>query len=238
MRDHIRDGAEIYRRSFATIRAEADLAGLPVMERVAVRMIHACGMVDLTARPVGLPRRRGGGARGAARRRADPVRRDDGRLAGSPARGCPPATRWSARSATPRAGAAPSMGTTRSAAALELWRPTGSRAPWWPSATRRPRCSGCWRWSRRAPAGRPRSRAAGGLRGRGRVQGRPGRAPGGLETWWCTAAVAAAPWPSPPSTRSRARPNERRHAARGRPRARRPGAGHGQGRAAASGRPT
>lgn len=45
---YVKDGAEIYRRSFQTIRAEADLAGLdPVMERVAVRMIHACGMVDL-----------------------------------------------------------------------------------------------------------------------------------------------------------------------------------------------
>ena len=43
-----RDGAEIYRRSFATIRAEADLSGLPAdVARVAVRMIHACGMVDL-----------------------------------------------------------------------------------------------------------------------------------------------------------------------------------------------
>ncbi|MBC6449884.1 precorrin-8X methylmutase [Actinokineospora xionganensis] len=48
MIDYIRDGAEIYRRSFATIRAEADLAGLPEdVARVAVRMIHACGMVDL-----------------------------------------------------------------------------------------------------------------------------------------------------------------------------------------------
>ena len=43
-----RDGAEIYRRSFATIRAEAELDGLePALERVVVRMIHACGMVDL-----------------------------------------------------------------------------------------------------------------------------------------------------------------------------------------------
>ena len=47
--DYVRDGAEIYRRSFATIRAEADLTGLPAdVGRVAVRMIHACGMVDLT----------------------------------------------------------------------------------------------------------------------------------------------------------------------------------------------
>jgi precorrin-8X/cobalt-precorrin-8 methylmutase len=47
---YIRDGAEIYRRSFATIRAEADLERFdPILERVVVRMIHACGMVDLAA---------------------------------------------------------------------------------------------------------------------------------------------------------------------------------------------
>jgi precorrin-8X/cobalt-precorrin-8 methylmutase len=46
--EYERDGAEIYRRSFATIRAEADLTGLPDdLARVVVRMIHACGMVDL-----------------------------------------------------------------------------------------------------------------------------------------------------------------------------------------------
>jgi precorrin-8X/cobalt-precorrin-8 methylmutase len=43
-----RDGAEIYRRSFATIRATADLGRFsPEEAPVAVRMIHACGMVDL-----------------------------------------------------------------------------------------------------------------------------------------------------------------------------------------------
>jgi precorrin-8X/cobalt-precorrin-8 methylmutase len=48
MTAYVRDGAEIYRRSFATIRAEADLARLPAdVATVAVRMIHACGMVDL-----------------------------------------------------------------------------------------------------------------------------------------------------------------------------------------------
>ncbi|WP_208353419.1 precorrin-8X methylmutase [Pseudaestuariivita rosea] len=42
------DGAAIYRQSFATIRAEADLAGFgPQEEKVAVRMIHAAGMVGL-----------------------------------------------------------------------------------------------------------------------------------------------------------------------------------------------
>jgi precorrin-8X/cobalt-precorrin-8 methylmutase len=45
-----KDGAEIYRQSFATIRAESDLARFPSgLDRVIVRMIHACGMTDLPA---------------------------------------------------------------------------------------------------------------------------------------------------------------------------------------------
>ena len=48
MIDYIRDGQEIYRQSFATIRAEADLSAIPVdLEKLAVRLIHACGMVDV-----------------------------------------------------------------------------------------------------------------------------------------------------------------------------------------------
>src|SRR4051812_40083354 len=47
-RDYIKDPAEIYRQSFATIEAEADLARLPTpLHNVARRMIHACGMTDL-----------------------------------------------------------------------------------------------------------------------------------------------------------------------------------------------
>jgi precorrin-8X/cobalt-precorrin-8 methylmutase len=46
--DYVTDPAEIYRRSFATIRSETDLSGLPEdMRTVAVRMIHACGDVNL-----------------------------------------------------------------------------------------------------------------------------------------------------------------------------------------------
>ena len=46
----VTDGAAIYRQSFAMIRAEADLAAFtPDEEGVAVRMIHAAGMVDLAA---------------------------------------------------------------------------------------------------------------------------------------------------------------------------------------------
>jgi precorrin-8X/cobalt-precorrin-8 methylmutase len=46
--DYIRDAAEIYRQSFATIRAEADLSGFPDdVARVVVRLVHTCGQVDV-----------------------------------------------------------------------------------------------------------------------------------------------------------------------------------------------
>ncbi|MBT8767955.1 precorrin-8X methylmutase [Metapseudomonas boanensis] len=48
MLEYIRDGQEIYRNSFSIIRAEANLAGIPSdLEKLAVRVIHACGMVDV-----------------------------------------------------------------------------------------------------------------------------------------------------------------------------------------------
>ena len=48
MLDHVRDAAEIYRQSFATIRAEADLDRFPAdVSRVVVRLIHTCGQVDV-----------------------------------------------------------------------------------------------------------------------------------------------------------------------------------------------
>ena len=49
MLDYVRDAAEIYRQSFATIRAEADLARFPDdVAGVVVRLIHTCGQVDVT----------------------------------------------------------------------------------------------------------------------------------------------------------------------------------------------
>ncbi len=49
MLDYIRDAGEIYRQSFATIRAESDLSPFPEdIARVVVRLIHTCGQVDLT----------------------------------------------------------------------------------------------------------------------------------------------------------------------------------------------
>lgn len=48
MNEYEKNGAEIYRQSFAMIRAEADLSRFsPEESQVAVRMIHSCGMVDL-----------------------------------------------------------------------------------------------------------------------------------------------------------------------------------------------
>lgn len=48
MLDYIRDGAEIYQKSFATIRSETDLSNIPPdLEKVVVRMIHGCGMTDI-----------------------------------------------------------------------------------------------------------------------------------------------------------------------------------------------
>jgi precorrin-8X/cobalt-precorrin-8 methylmutase len=45
--DYIRDGQEIYRRSFAIIRAEADLGRFSDEEGdIAIRMVHACGQVE------------------------------------------------------------------------------------------------------------------------------------------------------------------------------------------------
>lgn len=51
---YLRDPDAIYAQSFATIRAEANLAALPpALHDTAIRMIHACGMPDLAADIVG-----------------------------------------------------------------------------------------------------------------------------------------------------------------------------------------
>ena len=66
--DYIRDGRAIYERSFAIIRAEADLSRFtPEQADVAVRMIHACGQVD-AAGPIAFSRTLVQAARDALRR--------------------------------------------------------------------------------------------------------------------------------------------------------------------------
>jgi precorrin-8X/cobalt-precorrin-8 methylmutase len=121
--EYERDGAAIYRRSFATIRAEADLAGLPDdVARVAVRMIHACGQVDLVddlAFSPGVVRR----ARAALEAGA-PVLCDAEMVAsGITRRRLPAGNDVVCTLNDPRTpGLAAELGTTRTAAALELWR--------------------------------------------------------------------------------------------------------------------
>src|SRR4051812_41444393 len=49
MYDYLRDGAAIYQRSFAIIRAEADLSAFSAEEAdIVVRMIHSCGLVEVS----------------------------------------------------------------------------------------------------------------------------------------------------------------------------------------------
>jgi precorrin-8X/cobalt-precorrin-8 methylmutase len=123
MIDYVRDGAAIYRRSFATIRAEADLDGLdPVLERTAVRMIHACGMVDLVddlAASDGFGR-----AATAALRAGAPVLCDTSMVAAGVTRSRLPAGNDVACTLSDPAvpALAARLGTTRTAAAIELWR--------------------------------------------------------------------------------------------------------------------
>jgi len=120
---YVRDGAEIYRRSFATIRAEADLEGLdPVLERVVVRMIHACGMVDLAADVAASPGF--GQAAQSALRAGAPILCDTAMVASGVTRSrLPAANEVVCTLSDPQVpGLAERMATTRTAAALELWR--------------------------------------------------------------------------------------------------------------------
>ncbi|MGW5441256.1 precorrin-8X methylmutase [Nocardia asteroides] len=120
---YLTDGAEIYRRSFATIRAEADLAGFPAdVERVAVRMIHGCGQVDLAGDIAYSP-----GVVAAARaalRAGKPILCDANMVASGVTRKRLPADNPVLCNLTdPRVPAlAAELGNTRSVAALELLR--------------------------------------------------------------------------------------------------------------------
>lgn len=121
--DYEKDGAAIYRESFATIRAEADLGALPAdVSQVAVRMIHACGMVDLV-RDLAFSPRVVADARAALRAGA-PILCDANMVASGVTRKRLPADNevlcTLADPSVP--DLAKELGTTRSAAALELWR--------------------------------------------------------------------------------------------------------------------
>lgn len=122
--DHVTDGPEIYRQSFAIIRAEADLSRLPNdAHDVAVRMIHSCGMVDLVDDMEVSPGAIVAGH--AALRAGAPVLCDAAMVAsGITRRFLPAANDVVCTLHAPEVPAlATRAGTTRSAAATELWRP-------------------------------------------------------------------------------------------------------------------
>ena len=123
MMNYIKDGAAIYRESFSIIRREADLSAFPPdLARVVVRMIHACGMTDLPQLVLA--------SRGAAEAGMQAL------LAGAPILcDATMVANGITRSRLPRnnevicrlrdaatAELAAKLQTTRSAAALELWR--------------------------------------------------------------------------------------------------------------------
>jgi len=121
--DYVRDGNAIYQRSFAIIREEADLGRFSSDEaEVAVRMIHACGLVeaafaiDFAADLVRAAR--------AALNAGAPILCDAEMVAHGVTRARLPAGNEVICTLREPAvtGLAERLGTTRSAAALELWR--------------------------------------------------------------------------------------------------------------------
>ena len=122
--DYIRDGAEIYRKSFAMIRAESDLKRFtPEEEIVAVRVIHACGMVKVAA-DVAFSKDAAIIARRALRNGA-PILCDAKMVANGVTKARLPAENQIICTLDDPTVArlAQEMGTTRTAAAMELWRP-------------------------------------------------------------------------------------------------------------------
>jgi len=122
--DYIRDGQRIYDLSFATIRSEADLARFsPIEARVAVRVIHACGMVEVAQELVFSPDF--AAAAEAALKAGKPILCDAKMVSEGVTRSrLPAANAVLCTLGDPRVPTlAKEIGNTRSAAALELWRP-------------------------------------------------------------------------------------------------------------------
>jgi precorrin-8X/cobalt-precorrin-8 methylmutase len=124
MPDYIRDANEIYRNSFAIIRSEANLEGLPTdVAKVVVRLIHACGMTDIVTdleySPTAVQSGRAALAAGA------PILCDCRMVADGVTRRRLPANNQviCTLNEPEVVELAQNLGTTRSAAALELWQP-------------------------------------------------------------------------------------------------------------------
>ena len=124
MIDYLHQGDEIYQKSFAMIRAEADLKGLPAdLAQVAVRLIHACGMTDLVADLAASPEAVQVGRK--ALKQGAPILCDAQMVAYGVTRQRLPVN--NSVICTLQDPAIPEIaqriGNTRSAAAIELWKP-------------------------------------------------------------------------------------------------------------------
>lgn len=123
MMDYIRDGNAIYLKSFAMIRAEANLSALPPdLETVAVRLIHSCGMTDIVADLAASPGAAIAGRNALAA--GAPILCDARMIAeGITRKRLPADNAVICTLHDPDVPAlAQQLGNTRSAAALELWR--------------------------------------------------------------------------------------------------------------------
>jgi precorrin-8X/cobalt-precorrin-8 methylmutase len=122
---YLRNGDEIYRQSFAIIRAEASLERLPAdLAAVAVRLIHACGMTDIVDDLAASPDAVSAGR--TALQAGAPILCDTHMVAEGVIRSRLPADNpvlCTLNHADVPALAA-RLGNTRSAAAVELWRPS------------------------------------------------------------------------------------------------------------------
>jgi precorrin-8X/cobalt-precorrin-8 methylmutase len=122
--DYLRDPASIYARSFAIIREESDLSALPPdMRDIAIRIVHACGMVDVARDLVVTPDFLE--AANAALRKGKPIFTDVEMVRhGIVPRFVPRGLEIICRLNDSRAREIGKLqATTRSAAAVELWRP-------------------------------------------------------------------------------------------------------------------
>ncbi len=120
---YVKDGAAIYRESFSMIRREADLSAFPPdLARVVVRMIHACGMTDLAKDVQSSPDAVSAGAQ--ALRAGAPLLCDSAMVASGITRSRLPQNNEVVCSLSDARTAelAAKLRTTRSAAAVELWK--------------------------------------------------------------------------------------------------------------------
>ena len=120
--DYLKDSAEIYARSFATVRAEAAIGGLDEpMAGLAVRLVHACGMPDIVV-DLAYSERAADAGREALRVGAPVICDCEMVRAGIIARRLPASNDLLCTLNDPRvAPLAKSLATTRSAAAVDLW---------------------------------------------------------------------------------------------------------------------